>query len=119
MWLRRGFPGDPAFAKLAELTEAAFEEMFTCYAFPGEHWRRIRVQNSCSADEFIFVRGCLGLQPRASASASRAANVCENLRATISSREATEQKADDNCLQFLPARACAERGDCVQRGGVV
>src|SRR5262245_50844682 len=47
---REGHPSDrqaawPALSRAAELVETAVEETLTDYAFPEEHWRRIRTNN--------------------------------------------------------------------------
>jgi putative transposase len=41
---REGHPSE-RLAKAAELEEAAVEETLAYYAFPEEHWRRIRTNN--------------------------------------------------------------------------
>ena len=43
-------------AKAAELAEAAIEETLTYYAFPEEHWRRIRTTDEMDKDFFAIRR---------------------------------------------------------------
>ena len=46
-------------AKAAELAEAAIEETLTYYAFPEEHWRRIRTTDEMDKDFFAIRRTSL------------------------------------------------------------
>ena len=49
-------------SRAAELVEMAVEETLTYYAFPEEHWRRIRTNNPAECRELrcdVFTRTCL------------------------------------------------------------
>ena len=44
-WLAGHWIGKARLSRAAELVETAVEETLTYYAFPEEHWRRIRTNN--------------------------------------------------------------------------
>jgi transposase-like protein len=57
--------------RAAELVEAAVEETLAYYAFPEEHWRRIRTNNSSARSDGARaswarsqIRWAIGAQPR-------------------------------------------------------
>jgi hypothetical protein len=53
-------PSGLVFGKAAELVETAVPETLTYYAFPEEHWRRIRTTDEMDTDEMdkpFWVRG--------------------------------------------------------------